>query len=344
VRSFLSGSRSVRELRSLARLRRARHSLHSLLVFLLLALVSLPASAQRAPKPDKTDKTTDKTDKTDKTEKTEAGRLKKEADVLMDQDRYVDALALYARAYELTSDPALLYNQGRALEAMGDYPEALDKLERFDRDGSQALRAKVPGLHDLINDLRGRIATLVITTNATGARLIIREKTAGTLQQKETRVRTRAGSATIEVSAEGYITFKKEIELAAGSLVRVDAQLVLKKSDALVIVRSRPSADIAIDGKAIGRSPLELRLPAGQHTLVADAAGHESEKVAMTLALGDKRELDIELRKPSSPFTKWWFWTIAGVVVAGGAATIVALSIEKKATPGTFGEGILPGP
>ena len=81
-------------------------------------------------------------------------RLKKEADVLMDQGRHVDALGLYARAYELTNDPALLYNQGRALEAMGEYPDALEKLERFDREASPALRSKVPGLHELIGDLR----------------------------------------------------------------------------------------------------------------------------------------------------------------------------------------------
>jgi hypothetical protein len=183
-----------------------------------------------------------------------------------------------------------------------------------------------------------------ITTNVTGARLLVREKAAGTLQQKETRVRVRAGSATVEVTAEGYVTFKKDVELAAGALARIDAQLQLKKTDALVIVKSRPTADIAVDGKAIGRSPLEFRLPAGQHMLIAEAAGHEPEKVPMTLALGDKRELDIELKKPSSPFTKWWFWTIAGVVAAGAATTIVALSIEKKAQPGTFGEGVVTGP
>ena len=41
----------------------------------------------------------------------------------MDQDRYADALVLYQRAYELSNDPALLYNQGRAFEALGDYPD-----------------------------------------------------------------------------------------------------------------------------------------------------------------------------------------------------------------------------
>jgi hypothetical protein len=282
-----------------------------------------------------------------KANKTEAVKLKKEADALMDQDRYVDALALYARAYELSSDAALLYNQGRALEAMGEYADALDKLEKFEHEAGPSLRAKVPGLRDLINDLRGRLATIVVTTNAPGARLLLRDKAAGTIQN-EARIRTRSGPATIEVAAEGYVSFKKDIELAPGAVLKIDAQLALKKSDALIIVRSRPSADIAIDGKPIGRTPLELRVGAGQHTLVADAEGHQTEKVLMTLSLGDRRELDIELRRQSGVLSKWWFWTAAGVVVAGGVATALALTIEKSPTPGTFGDpsrrGIYTGP
>ena len=282
--------------------------------------------------------------KATKSERTEAAKLKKEADALMDQDRHVDALALYAKAYDLTADPALLYNQGRALEAMGEYPEALEKLERFEREASPALRNKVPGLHDLIVDLRGRLSTLVVTTNAHGARLLVREKAAGTIE-KEKKLRLRAGPAAIEVVAEGYIPFKKEIDLTPGVVVKVDAQLALKKSDALVIVRSRPLADIVVDGKAIGRSPLEMRLPAGKHELVASAEGRRTERIPMTLSLGDRRELDIELRQTPSIVTRWWFWTGVGVAVAAAVTTAIAFNIEGDPTPGTFGStGTVRGP
>ena len=283
--------------------------------------------------------------KVSKSNKAEAARIKKEADAFMDQDRYVDAIALYARAYELTTDPVFLYNQGRALESMGDYAEALDKLEAFDREASPALRSKVPGLRDLLVDLRGRIATLVVTTNAPGARLFVRDKAAGTIANQDAlRLRTRAGSATIEVLAEGYAPFKKDIDLTPGTVVKVDAQLSLKKSDALIIVRSRPSADITVDGKPIGRSPLELRLPAGQHTLIAEAPGRDTERVRMTLALGDRRELDIDLRESPGVLSRWWFWAGVGVVLAGGAAGAYALTHERSPDRGTFGNGLVTGP
>jgi tetratricopeptide (TPR) repeat protein len=318
-----------------------RWNLSASLVFAAIVSATPATYAQGTPaKPAKPDKA----EKAEK-DKTEAQRLKKDADALMDQDRYVDALALYARAYDLSGDPALLYNQGRALEAMGEYGDALDKLERFEKEAGPALRAKVPGLHDLISDLRGRLATIVVTTNAPGARLLVRDKAAGTIQ-KEAKIRTRAGSATIEVVAEGYVSFKKDVDLTPGSVIKVDAQLALKKSDALLVIRSRPTADIAIDGKPFGRAPLELHLPAGSHALSADAEGYQSEKVQMTLALGDRREVEIELRKQSGILSRWWFWTAAGVVIAGGVATALALTIEKSPTPGTFGagRGVYPGP
>jgi tetratricopeptide (TPR) repeat protein len=278
--------------------------------------------------------------------KNEAARLKKEADTLMDQDKYADALALYQKAYELSADPALLYNQGRALEAMGEYPEALDKLEHFEREAPPALQKKVSGLKEHLADLKNRITTLVISTNVAGARLLIREKAAGTLE-KETKVRARAGPATLEVTAEGYESFKTSTELPGGTTVSINAQLVAKKKlpdDALVIVRTKPQADISLDGKALGRAPLEQRLAPGSYVLTATAEGYEEERVPMTLMLGDRRELDLELKKGGSVFGKWWFWTAIGVVAAGGAAAFLLVTTERKHDEGSFSPGSVPAP
>ena len=308
--------------------------LRTLLIAVLL-VTGAPTLAFAAP---------DSPSKISKQDKAESARLKKEADGLMGLDRYADALSLYAKAYDITSDPALLYNQGRAYEAMGEYPDAVDKLEKFDKDASPALHAKVPALQKLIDDLKSRIAVLVVTTNASGARLLVRDKALGNITG-EMKVRTRAGPASVEVSADGYNTFKKDVDLTAGTTVKVEANLELKKSDAVIVIHSKPIADISLDGKAIGRVPLEFHAPAGRHTLKADADGYEAESVPMTLALGDHREYDFELHKTPSVFKRWWFWTAVGVVVAGGVATYLALTIEKSAEPGNFGKyGILTAP
>ena len=262
----------------------------------------------------------------------------------MDQDKYAEALALYARAYSITNDPALLYNQGRALEAMGEYPDALEKLEQFERDATPALRAKVPGLRELITDLRGRISTLVVTTNAPGARLLVRDKALATLHEDATKVRVRSGLSTIEVVAEGFVPFKREVELVAGAVVKVDAQLVSKKSEPVVSVKTTPSADVAVDGKSYGRAPLDIHLSAGSHVLIASADGYEDQKIKMALAFGDRRDLAIELKKDPGILHKWWFWVGAGAIIAAGVTTVIVLTTERSPDNGTFGPGVVTGP
>ena len=275
--------------------------------------------------------------------KTEAGHLKNAADVLMDQDRYADAVVLYQRAYELSNDPALLYNQGRAFEALGDYPTALEKLEIFERDASPAVRARVPGLKELITDLRGRIATIVVRTNAPAARLLVRQKDEGMINT-EKRLSTRAGSASIEVDAEGYETFRRDVELSAGAVVVVEAKLTPKKRDALVVVRTTPSVDVLFDGKALGRSPLQVRATPGSHELVARGDGYYEQRVPMTLALGDRRDVELEMKSTPGIASKWWFWTGIGVVIAGGVATAIVLTTEKPHSTGSFSPGSVSGP
>ena len=274
---------------------------------------------------------------------TEAAHLKNAADVLMDQDRYADAVVLYQRAYELSSDPALLYNQGRAFEALGDYPTALEKLEIFERDASPATRARVPGLKELIIDLRGRIATIVVRTNAPAARLLVRQKDEGIINT-EKRLSTRAGAASIEVDAEGFEPFHRDLELSAGAVVVVEANLTPKKRDALVVVRTTPSVDLLFDGKALGRSPLQLRATPGPHELVARGDGFYEQRIPMTLALGDRRDVELEMKSTPGIASKWWFWTGIGVLIAGGVATAIVLTTEKPHTNGTFNPGSVSGP
>jgi hypothetical protein len=276
-------------------------------------------------------------------EKTEAAHLKSAADVLMDQDRYADAVVIYQRAYELSGDPALLYNEGRAFEALGDYPTALEKLERFEREAPPSVRARVPGLRELITDLHGRIATLVVRTNAPNARLLVRQKDEG-IVNVEKRISTRAGSVSVELDAEGYETFRREVDLSAGAVVVVDARLTPKKRDALIVIRTTPSADVLFDGKQLGRAPLQVRAAPGQHELVARADGYYEERVPMTLALGDRRDIELEMRSTPGITSKWWFWTGIGVAVASGVATAILLTTEKPHSNGSFNPGSVAGP
>lgn len=171
---------------------------------LVVVFAALPATAEELPE--------------------DPAALKAEGDDLFDRGRYADAFDLYKRAYAKTSDPALLYNQARALESMGEYPEALEKLEAFSREAPPDVRAKVPKLEELTAELRARTATINVRTNAPAARLYVRGKDLGSIDRDRT-VLARAGEAAIRVEADGYEPFARDIVLPGGGSVDVDAQL-----------------------------------------------------------------------------------------------------------------------
>src|SRR5690606_6324474 len=66
--------------------------------------------------------------------------LKEEGDAQFRARQYLDAVATYDRGYAAHPDVRVLYNKGRALEALRRYAEALSTLRRFEGAASPELR------------------------------------------------------------------------------------------------------------------------------------------------------------------------------------------------------------
>jgi tetratricopeptide (TPR) repeat protein len=168
-----------------------------------------------------------------------AAVLKKRGDEAMDSLHYEDALAAYSEAYALAKDPALLYNRGRVLQARSDYPAALEAFEQFARDAPPAMRARVPKLQQLLAEIRSKVAKVEIVVNVAGARVSVRERPAGTAPLA-TPLALNAGPATVEVAADGYAPYRREVDLVGGETTRVDVALVAARPDGDVLAASAP--------------------------------------------------------------------------------------------------------
>jgi hypothetical protein len=162
---------------------------------------------------------------------TDAGRaqmaadLRARADAAMDGGSFADAVVSYRASYELLRNPALLYNIASAYERLGDYPRALSYLEQFSRAAPADLKARVPRLDDLIASVRAKLARVVVRCNVPGARVLVRGSWLGSTPTPAGLV-TMPGPARVEVVADGYRPFVREVRLAAGRETRVDAMLV----------------------------------------------------------------------------------------------------------------------
>lgn len=95
----------------------------------------------------------------------------------------------------------------------------------------------------------------------------------------------------------------------------------------LHIGSNRPRAVVSVDGVDIGPAPADLRRTPGEHAVVVREPGFTPYVTRVSLSPGEETRLDAALapEKPSL-FSRWWFWTAAGVVVTGAAVTTYALT------------------
>lgn len=103
-------------------------------------------------------------------------------------------------------------------------------------------------------------------------------------------------------------------------------------------VASPVGATVLLDGEKRGVAPLDLEIIPGSHRVVVTAPKHESRSVSFSIAPGETRRIDLQLREESPPATsRWWFWTGIGVVAAGITTAIVAASVERSPSDGSLG-------
>lgn len=214
---------------------------------------------------------------------------KKAGDQAMEGLQYADALAAYSEAHAITQDPALLYNMGRALQALNRFPEALDKLDAFVATASPELKARVPRLPKLIAEIRQRVTSLDIVTNVAGARILVRSVAVGK-SPLSGPLRLIEGPAEIEVEADGYFPGKKSVTLPGGGELRVNVDLFSKTTTGVLLVKaSAPGAEVFIDNRRIGVAPVELNVPKGTHRVKVRHASYRLYETSVVVLAGGAR-------------------------------------------------------
>ena len=108
----------------------------------------------------------------------------------------------------------------------------------------------------------------------------------------------------------------------------------------ILLAVSEKGAVVSIDGKVVGKSPLEV-LPdvdAGKHSIEVEKEGCKNYSGTLDVPASGNEGIirqDIFLeskdkgKKSKSIAKQWWLWTIIGVVLAGGGAATAAILLQK---------------
>ncbi len=270
-----------------------------------------------------------------------ASTLKSQGDDHMRAKRYEDALAAYEEAFQLSKDPILHYNRGRAWQFLARYPDALVALRLFEAEAPATARARVPTFPDLLAEVKTKVATLHIDLAVPGARVLLGKRQIGVTPFEKPTIAVNAGPSTLEVVAEGYLPFTQDVDLKGDeALTEIAVTLVPKSQIGVLVVKSRVAgAHAEVDGKPIGVVPAEAPLRAGKHALVVTYEGYDPARTQVVVDAGKRKEIELDPLTRTPIYKKWWFWTAIGTVAAGAVLTVVLVTTEGPPPTGTFTPG-----
>jgi len=270
--------------------------------------------------------------------------FKEQGDRAIAENRFGDAEGAYSKGDRIQHHPSFDFNLARALQGLERYAEALDALERFDSEASPELRAQVPGLSDLLNQLKQNVGQLRIDSVEKVAKLTGNGRDLGQLR-KGAVIRCNRGTFELRVEAEGHEPIAKRVVIEPGRTTTVHLDWVPIDSRAkLSIAATVAAANVSVDGKPLGQTPLDVKLTPGTHRLRLDHSDYQTLETDVVLSNRESRALNLEMSRHAPIWSKWWFWTGAAVVVAGIVVTGIALSTTKSADPGDIQPGIVAAP
>ena len=102
------------------------------------------------------------------------------------------------------------------------------------------------------------------------------------------------GEYTVKVTKLGYLNYEEGISIVRGKIAKIYADL-LPFAGILKITSNVAGAEVLVDGKLIGRAPLEKELKLGSHVITIKKKGFTSYEEKLRSDPGNEYEVKAEL-------------------------------------------------
>ncbi len=119
-----------------------------------------------------------------------------------------------------------------------------------------------------------KVGQLIVTANVPGARISIDGRSDPGWLTNHTFPDLPAGAHQIVISKDGYDEVQRGVIVEGGRTAAVNAELTAPGGE-INIVTSPPGADVYIDGRAYGASPVKATVAVGQHAYTIKRPGME---------------------------------------------------------------------
>lgn len=265
---------------------------------------------------------------------------------LYQEGDYEGALAEFRKSYELRRAAVVSFNIAQTLRALHRYHEAVQVFERYLREArgeiSAARRAQV---QRTIRALKRRIAPITLKVQPAGAEIRIDGREVGEAPLGEPLM-LGAGRRVVEVTADGYVSVRDELEVVGRQPRTVEIRLAKKETAGTIDISSEPDgAEVRIDGLEVGEAPVERKVPRGGHVIEASLEGYELYREPVEIAPRQSLSLNVVLEEEQPPglVDRWWFWAGVSALVIGGtiAAIFLAQPDEPDPIPGNSHQQVI---
>lgn len=287
---------------------------------------------------------------------TEARRAREaflEGTALAREAQWSQALAAFERAAAIKPHAVTTYNIATCHRAIGAYARALLTFERALAEhaaGGGLPPSLVTQSEAFIAEIDALLVTIDLEVVPTGAILAIDGRPllaqgdshwAGVrapgpgerIDEPRLSIRLDPGAHVLTFSRAGFETAVVNQTLPPGTRRALRLELDTLPGR-LRVDATAPGAIVSLDGAEIGPTPIDLFRPAGSYELLVEKEGYLPHRAAIDLGPGQEVAVRAPLVEDTpSVFEAWWFWTAAGVVVAGGVTATYFLTRPAPEPP-----------
>ncbi|HKQ70065.1 MAG TPA: PEGA domain-containing protein, partial [Polyangiaceae bacterium] len=218
----------------------------------------------------------------------EQGRL------LYNDSDFAGALVKFKNAFDLSSEPRLLWNMAACEKALRHYARAYSLVNRYLKEGASVITAESrANAEETRRALRAFYSLVELRGAPSGARVFVDGQEVGNTPLTELAL--DLGSHTLRLEREGLEPFEAKVDVPGTTDATVHVAMKPRPNAARLTVTAGEGDSVAIDGKIKGVTRWEGALPAGEHEVNVTAPGKKPYETRFDLRPGTNRTVQITL-------------------------------------------------
>jgi hypothetical protein len=248
--------------------------------------------------------------------------------ILYQAKDFGNAIIKFEKAYEISSDPRLLWNVAICQKELRRYTKMLATIRKLLADGGPLLTEQdKQDAAEIVKTVEAFVSPLKLTVNEPGASVFVDGERVGTTPLAEP-VPVDVGTRTIRVTKKGFKERTETMLVSGGGEVALAIRLEKELHRGRLVIEAGPNDMIYLDGKAVGLGTYEGSLPSGGHTLRVTSPGMTPHQSEVLIQDEKTRRIPVRLeKKPTDPST--WLWAAGGAALLIGAATLGGVFLFK---------------